>query len=69
VLVRNFTPDRPVETPPQVPSKPAWPVTLLVVVCAYLLAAWNLYGAMISGAPFFGDQPSRGDYIQGGWQR
>ena len=66
VLVPDFTPDRPVEIPPQDPSKPAWPVTLLVVVCAYLLAAWNLYGAMISVAPFFGDQPSRDDYIQGG---
>ena len=66
VLVPDLAPDRPAETPPQVASKPAWPVTLLVVVCAYLLAAWNLYGAMISVAPFFGDQPSRGDDIQGG---
>ena len=43
-----------------------WPVTLLVVCCAHLLAAWNLYGAVISVAPFFGDQPSRGDDIEAG---
>jgi hypothetical protein len=43
-----------------------WPVTLLVVVSAYLLSAWNLYGAGIVTAPFFGEIPSRDDYIRGG---
>ena len=43
-----------------------WPVTLLVVACAYLLSAVNVYGAVISVAPFFGERPSRDDYIQGG---
>ena len=43
-----------------------WPVTLLVVFCAYLLSAWNLFGAMISTAPFFGEPPSRDDSIEAG---
>ena len=43
-----------------------WPVTLLVVFCAYLLSAWNLYGAMIATAPFFGETPSRDDSIEAG---
>ena len=30
--------------------RPVWPVTLLVVCRAYLLAAWNLFGAVISVA-------------------
>jgi hypothetical protein len=41
-------------------------VTLLVVVCAYLLAAWNLWVAAISAAPFFSDIPSRDNYIRAG---
>ncbi len=43
-----------------------WPVTLLVVLCAFLLSAWNLYGAMITTAPFFGDPPSRRETIEAG---
>jgi hypothetical protein len=47
-----------------VPSQPAWPLTLLLVVLAGLLSAWNLYGALILTAPFFGDAPSRDQYVE-----
>jgi hypothetical protein len=46
--------------------RPVWPVTLLVVVGAYLLSALNVFNAAISAAPFFGEIPSRDEYIRGG---
>lgn len=45
---------------------PVWPLTLLLVVIAYVLAAWDSWVALISGAPFFADIPSRDSYIRGG---
>lgn len=46
--------------------RPVWPVTLLVVLCGYLLSAWNAWVAVLSTAPFFADIPWRGDYIRAG---
>lgn len=43
-----------------------WPLTLLVVVCAYLLSAVDLFNAAISTAPFFGEIPSRDETLAGG---
>ena len=41
-----------------------WPLTLLVVVLAGLVSAWNLYGVLILTAPFFGDVPDRDQFLE-----
>ena len=64
VCVSDSRGDRSAPTPAEAPSQPTWPLTLLIVVVAGLLSAWNLYGALILTAPFFGDVPSRGQYVE-----
>lgn len=43
-----------------------WPVTLGLVALALLLVVVDLFGAVITTAPFFGDTPSRAQYLEAG---
>jgi hypothetical protein len=52
---------RPAATPPRV-----WPRTAALVMLGWLLLAWDVFGAGITTAPFFGDVPSRDRYAESG---
>jgi hypothetical protein len=41
-------------------------VTAGVVLLGWCLLAWTVFGAGITTAPFFGDTPSRGEYVESG---
>lgn len=43
-----------------------WPTTALLVILAFLLTLYQGFGVAITTAPFFGDTPSRDDYISAG---
>ncbi|MEO7058154.1 MAG: hypothetical protein ABI083_00395 [Lapillicoccus sp.] len=51
---------------PQTPVRRTWPFTLGLVALAVLLLAIDLFGAAIVTAPFFGDTPSRAEYLEAG---
>jgi hypothetical protein len=41
-------------------------VTAAVVLVGWLLLVWTAFGAGINTAPFFGDTPSRSQYVESG---
>ena len=43
-----------------------WPRTAALVLLGWLLLAWDVFGAGINTAPFFGDVPSRSRYAESG---
>jgi hypothetical protein len=43
-----------------------WPVTAAIVLVGWCLLAWTVFGAAINTAPFFGDTPSRSQYVESG---
>jgi len=47
-----------------VPRAPVWPLTLVIVLAGLTLLAWDFWVAVITTAPFFGEQPS-GDDLAG----
>ncbi len=57
------TPD---DGPPPNAVRRSWPVTLGLVALAVLLVVVDLFGASIATAPFFGDIPSRSQYLEAG---
>ncbi|KRE58599.1 hypothetical protein [Phycicoccus sp. Soil748] len=60
------TQPRLAERPPPRPSRPRWPLTAGVVLLGWCLLAWTVFGAGINTAPFFGDIPSRSQYVESG---
>ena len=47
-------------------SRRTWPVTAGVVLLGWCVLAWTVFGAAINTAPFFGDTPSRSQYVESG---
>ncbi len=45
---------------------PVWPVTALAVLLGWCLLGWTVFAGLITTAPFFGDTPSRDQYIESG---
>lgn len=52
--------------PYRAPQGRTWPVTAGLVALAVLLVAVDLFGAAIATASFFGDAPSRSQYLAAG---
>ena len=51
---------------PETSVRRTWPVALGLVALAVLLVVVDLFGAGIVTAPFFGDTPSRAEYLEAG---
>jgi hypothetical protein len=47
-------------------TRRTWPTTAMLVTVAILLMLVNGFGAGIQAASFFGESPSRDDYISAG---
>ena len=60
------SPSRLADRPSAPGSRRAWPVTAGLVLLGWCLLAWTVFGAGINTAPFFGDTPSRSQYVESG---
>jgi hypothetical protein len=58
--------DRISDAVPDTERGPVWPVTAIVVLLGWCLIAWTVFAGAITTAPFFGETPSRDEYVESG---